>query len=113
MDRTLTLSGVTLPRILSFVSGIGMIVASAMTIEHYFAANFPETIFEGSFCDINAFFNCDASAYSTISQIGGVPLGYFGMFVGLLVVLGVLFPSEEVERTCLESISKRTILNFL
>ena len=56
MDRSLSLSGVTLPRILSFVSGLGMIVASLMTIEHYFAANFPETIFEGSFCDINAFF---------------------------------------------------------
>jgi len=76
MDRSLTSNGVTVPRILSFVSGLGMIVASVMTIEHYFAANFPETIFEGSFCDINAFFNCDSSAFSNISQIGGVPLGY-------------------------------------
>jgi uncharacterized membrane protein/thiol-disulfide isomerase/thioredoxin len=99
MDRSLTLNGITLPRILSFVSGVGMIVASAMTIEHYFAANFPETIFEGSFCDINAFFNCDSSAFSEISQIGGVPLGFFGVIVGSLVVLGTLFPSPAFERS--------------
>lgn len=99
MDRSLTLNGVTFPRILSFISGLGMIVASAMTIEHYFAANFPETIFEGSFCDINAFFNCDSSAFSEISQIGGVPLGFFGVIVGALVMLGTLFPSRAFERT--------------
>jgi protein-disulfide isomerase/uncharacterized membrane protein len=99
MDRTLTLNGVTLPRILSFVSGLGMIVASAMTIDHYFAANFPETIFEGSFCDINAFFNCDSSAFSNISQIGGVPLGFFGLIVGGLVALGAMFPSPAFERS--------------
>ena len=99
MDRSLTLRGVTLPRALSFVSGFGMIVSSLMTIEHYFAANFPETIFEGSFCDINAFFNCDSSAFSNISQIGGVPLGYFGAIVGALVVLGALFPSPAFERS--------------
>jgi uncharacterized membrane protein len=99
MDRSLTLNGVTLPRILSFISGIGMIVASVMTIEHYFAANFPETIFEGSFCDINAFFNCDSSAFSNISQIAGVPMGYFGVIVGALVLLGTLFPSKAFERS--------------
>jgi len=99
MNRSLTLNGVTLPRILSFIAGLGMIVASAMTIEHYFAANFPETIFEGSFCDINAFFNCDSSAFSNISQIFGIPLGFFGIIMGGLVSLGTLFPSEAFERT--------------
>lgn len=99
MNMSLTLNGVTLPRILSFVSGLGMMVASALTIEHYFAANFPETIFEGSFCDLNAFFNCDSSAFSTLSQIGGVPLGYFGFFVGALVSLGAVFPSRGFERS--------------
>ena len=99
MDRSLTLKGVTFPRILSFISGIGMIVASAMTIQHYFAANFPETIYEGSFCDLNAFFNCDSSAFSNISALWGVPLGYFGLIVGGLVSLGALFPSPAFERS--------------
>lgn len=99
MNISLTLNGVTIPRILSFVAGLGMMAASALTIQHYFAANFPETIFEGSFCDLNAFFNCDSSAFSSLSQIGGVPLGYFGFFVGGLVSLGALFPSRGFERS--------------
>ncbi len=99
MSNTLTLEGANWPRALSFVFGAGMIVASIMTIQHYFAANFPESIFEGSFCDINAFFNCDSSAYSVLSQIGGVPLGYFGAFVGALVCVGALLPSDAFERT--------------
>jgi len=99
MERTLTLDGVRWPRIFSFFAGIGMIVASILTLRHFFLANYPENIFEGSFCDISAFFNCDSSAFSPISQFLGIPLGFFGMIVGALVVLGVIFPSESFERT--------------
>jgi uncharacterized membrane protein len=76
-----------------------MICSSLLTIHHYFAANFPTSIYEGSICDINDFFNCDSSAYSMISQFGGVPLGYFGLMLGALVCLGALFPSLPFERT--------------
>lgn len=76
-----------------------MVAASILTLRHFFLANFPETIFAGSFCDISSFFNCDSSAYSSIAAIGGVPMGYFGLFVGALVVLGSLFPSPAFERT--------------
>ena len=97
--RTLTLDGWTAPRVLSFVSGVGMIAASALTIRHFFLANYPATIFTGSFCDISAFFNCDSSAFSAISQVLGVPLGFFGLFLGALVALGAVIPSEAFERT--------------
>jgi uncharacterized membrane protein len=97
--RTLTLSGLTVPRVLSFVSGAGMIAASVLTIRHFFLANYPATIFTGSFCDINAFFNCDSSAFSSIAQVMGVPLGYFGLLMGVLVLLGTVIPSEAFERT--------------
>ncbi|UCC85054.1 MAG: thioredoxin domain-containing protein [Gemmatimonadota bacterium] len=99
MQQSLTMGGNTLPRFLSFLSGIGMAVFSIMTIDHYYSANYPESIFEGSFCDISAFFNCDSSAYAAISAIGGVPLGYFGLVVGALVALGVVLPSLSFERT--------------
>ncbi len=99
MAKTLTLDGVRWPRILSFFSGIGMMAASILTMRHYFLANFPENIFEGSFCDISVFFNCDSSAFSVISQVMGIPLGFFGIIVGALVALGALFPSESFERT--------------
>lgn len=97
--RMLTMNGVRLPRILSFVSGLGMMAAAILTIRHFFIANYPESIFQGSFCDISAFFNCDASVFSSLSQIMGVPLGFFGLIVGALVALGALFPSEDFEKT--------------
>jgi uncharacterized membrane protein/protein-disulfide isomerase len=97
--RTLTLEGWNLRRALSFVFGLGMIVASIMTIQHFFRANYPKTIFTGSFCDISAFFNCDSSAFSSISAVLGIPLGFFGAFLGALFVLGTIFPSAAFERT--------------
>jgi len=101
MARTLTLPGPGsgLKRIWIFVAGAGMIAASVLTIRHFYAANYPESIFEGSFCDISAFFNCDASAFSSIAQWRGVPMGWAGLLVGALVVLGSIFPSAAFERT--------------
>lgn len=61
-------------RVLSFIFGLGMVIASVMTIRHFFLANYPSSIYQGSFCDINAFFNCDGSAFSAISQVRGVSL---------------------------------------
>jgi uncharacterized membrane protein len=89
----------TWPRVLSVIAGGGMMASSALTIQHYFAANFPESVFQGSFCDISAFFNCSSSAFSVLSAIAGVPLGYFGLMLGGLVVLGALLPSAPLERT--------------
>ncbi len=99
MSPSLTLEGWTWKRMASLVAGAGMVLASYMTIRHFFAANYPESIWEGSFCDISAFFNCDSSAYSSIAAIGGVPIGVFGAIVGGLVVLGALIPSAALERT--------------
>ncbi len=99
MQRSLTLDGAKLPRALSFVSGLGMMLFSYLTIRNFFAANYPETIWQGSFCDISSFFNCKSSEFSNIAAVAGVPLGFFGLFVGALVSLGASFPSEKFERT--------------
>ena len=86
-------------RFLSFIAGAGMIAASFLTIQHFYAANFPESIYKGSFCDISAFFNCNSSAFSKIAHYQGVPLGWPGLFLGVLVVLGAFFPSRAFEKT--------------
>lgn len=99
MQPSLTLNGRYCLRALSFLCGIGMMVFSILTIRHYFLANYPTSIYQGSFCDINSFFNCNSSAYSSIAAIAGVPLGYFGLFTGALVSLGATFPSEAFERS--------------
>jgi uncharacterized membrane protein/predicted DsbA family dithiol-disulfide isomerase len=99
MEDSLTLSSRLGLRTLSFVAGLGMMVSSIITVNHFYAANYSESIYEGSVCDINAFFNCDGSAFSVISHFAGIPLGYLGLLVGALVVLGALFPSAKFERT--------------
>ena len=99
MKNSLTLEGQFWRRFWSFIAGAGMIVSSVLTIRHFFHANFPESIFTGSFCDLSTFFNCDSSAYSPIAQFWGIPMGYFGLFLGVLVALGALFPSAQFERT--------------
>ncbi len=86
-------------RALTALSGLGMILASVFTIRHYFEAIFPESIAEGSGCSASAFFSCDTFSYSPVAEIGGVPLGYFWLMLGGLVVLGTLFPSPALERT--------------
>ena len=86
-------------RFLSFIAGAGIIAASFLTIQHFYAANFPESIYKGSFCDISAFFNCASSAFSKIAHYQGVPLGWPGLFLGALVVLGAFFPSRAFEKT--------------
>ena len=111
MDKTLTLNGYG-RRFLSFLAGAGMMVASIMTMRHFFLANYPSSIYEGAFCDISAFFNCDSSAFSVISQVIGIPIGYFGLFAGALVLLGALFPSEAFERTN-KSIALANVLGVL
>jgi len=82
MSPSLTLEGWNWKRMASLVAGAGMTVASYLTIRHFFTANYPESIWEGSFCDISAFFNCDSSAFSGISAIAGVPIGVFGAVLG-------------------------------
>lgn len=99
MPTSLTLDGWKGPRSASLVVGLGMIGAALLTIHHFFAANFPASIYAGSFCDISSFFNCNSSAYAPVAHVWGVPLGYFGLMLGGLVVLGALFPSERLERT--------------
>ena len=109
MDHSLTVGKQPWRRFWSFLAGAGMIAASAMTIRHFFMANFPESIYKGSFCDISAFFNCDSSAFSSIAHYRGIPMGWLGILVGALVVLGAIFPSAAFERTN-KSVA---LLNFL
>jgi len=98
-DGGLTTGGRPGPRLASFVAGLGMAFFSLLTIRHFFEANYPDSIFAGSFCDISAFFNCDSSAYSSLSALFDVPLGVPGLVIGALVMLGAVFPSVAFERT--------------
>jgi uncharacterized membrane protein/protein-disulfide isomerase len=99
MATGLTYDGTLGRRFWSFLSGAGMIAASFLTLQHFYAANFPDSIYKGSFCDISSFFNCNGSAFSKIAHYQGIPLGWPGLALGLLVVIGALFPAKALERT--------------
>ncbi|MDP2915189.1 MAG: vitamin K epoxide reductase family protein [Candidatus Aminicenantes bacterium] len=109
MADGLTVDGSLGRRFLTFIAGAGMAAASLLTIQHFYNANFPASIYNGSFCDINTFFNCNSSAFSKIAHIQGVPMGWPGLFLGLLVCLGALFPSKAFEKT----LKALTLLNAL
>ncbi len=98
-ERSLTLRGVNKISILHLVTSLLVIVSAFLSLRHFFIANFPTSIFKGSFCDISPFFNCDSSAYSFIAHIFGVPIGYFGVAIGMASLMGILFPSKSFERT--------------
>lgn len=98
-EKSLTVRGINKISLLHLVISTLVVVSSFLSLQHFFVANFPSSIFEGSFCDISGFFNCDSSAFSFISHIFGVPLGYFGMAVGLASLMGIFFPSLAFERT--------------
>ncbi len=97
--RSLTLNGINTISIIHLIVSILVIVSSYLSLAHFFSANFPTSIYDGSFCDISAFFNCDNSAYSVIAKIFDVPLGYFGIAIGLASLMGIIFPSAAFERT--------------
>lgn len=98
-EKSLTLGRFNKVYILHLITSILVIISSFLSLRHYFLANFPSSIFSGSFCDISAFFNCDNSAYSFIAEIYGIPLGYFGIVVGMASLMGIFFPSYAFERT--------------
>jgi len=69
MANGLTVESTYGRRFLAFIAGAGMAAASFMTIQHFYNANFPASIYNGSFCDISAFFNCNSSAFSIIAHV--------------------------------------------
>lgn len=85
---------------LLILAGLGMIAVSIYMTNHYFVAIFPDGL-EGAstLCDINSFFNCNKATLSGASNIAGVPISLFGLFVGIFTLVGYMFQGEKVEKT--------------
>lgn len=99
MERSLTLRGWSLSRIASMFLGAAMAVVAALTVQHFFAVRFPDSITAAAACEPDTFFRCGDSANASIAAIAGVPIGVFGFMVGALLFLGALLPSAALERT--------------
>jgi predicted DsbA family dithiol-disulfide isomerase len=84
---------------LSFLSGLGMMICSALAMQHFYAANYPAATFQGEFYDITRNCNCDSFDYSTLSQVANVPIAYLGVVVSFLICLVAFIPSDALEQT--------------
>ena len=86
-------------KILFFALGAIMTIASIYLVDHYFTSKFPTGFDAGSICNINSFFNCDATSLSMFGSIAGVPIAIFGAMIGAFIMFFYLFSDEENEST--------------
>ena len=98
MNDGLTL-GRPVRRLASLGAGAGMVLTAAVTVQQFFAARYPATRPASPLCDLLPALRCAGDADAAIAQLGGVPLGLFGVVLGALVVLGAVLPSVALERT--------------
>lgn len=76
-----------------------MAVFSVLTLQHYFATNFPAGGAPSICTENTPLLNCAAAASSPIAQIAQIPIGYFGLCVAVLFAFGTVFASDPLERT--------------
>jgi len=76
-----------------------MLGFSLYLTDHFFKVKYPSGLEAGSLCNINSFFNCDKTTHSSWSTIFQVPISLFGAIIGVLTLLGLIFKSEEYEKT--------------
>ena len=86
-------------RIGVLVAAIGMAVFSILTLQHYFATNYPIGGAPSICTENTPLLNCAAAASSPIAQVAQIPIGYFGLCVAVLFALGAIFASEQFEGT--------------
>lgn len=99
-QKNLTQNGLTTPNALLIFISIMMIGVCVYLTNHYFNTHFPSKLATGSgLCDISAFFNCDSATTSPASNIAGVPISFFGLIIGIFLLLGSIFPSDGMEKT--------------
>lgn len=66
---------------------------------HYFEVMYPKGLQGGSFCNLNDFFNCDASIHSVFSSVFGIPISAFGIILSFFTLIGVSFGTESFRNT--------------
>jgi protein-disulfide isomerase/uncharacterized membrane protein len=100
MKKHLTLNGMTPMHALAILVSLTIIGVSLYLTKHYYDVLFPTGLGATSaLCDISSFWNCDSATHSNISSILNVPIAFFGLIIGLLILGGSIFASESYEKT--------------
>lgn len=98
-SKRLTLNGLTTPNVIYILLSLGMIGVSIYLTKHFYTAHFPTGFGQDSLCSINEFWGCDKATFSTLGSIFNIPTAFFGIVIGLLGIIGNIFPSEQMEKT--------------
>lgn len=89
-------SPIKIQALLMLCAGV-MAAISLYLIRHYFNTVFPSESFSSTVCNIDGFFNCDATTLSPMSNIFGVPIAMPGFMIGLLIFSGFMFKTPKME----------------
>lgn len=113
MQKSVTLGGIDLKNACNILLSLLICGVCLYLIGHYYDTHFPSNIAaQKSFCNLSSYWSCDIASFSPWAAPLGVPLGYGGLFMGLVLLYGVLFPSEGTERT-LKFLSLLNVLGCL
>ncbi len=99
--QNLTLDGLSVAHTFFIMTALGIIATTIYLTAHYFNMHFPsgglnET---SALCNINSYFTCDSATMDHLSNLGGVPISFFGLMIGVSFLMGSIFPSESFEKT--------------
>jgi protein-disulfide isomerase/uncharacterized membrane protein len=98
--KSLTMEGMSIPNAINVLCSVSIIGICIYLTNYFFASHFPAGIGGGSgICDISSFFTCSGATLSPVSNILGTPVAFFGLISGLIYLAGVIFPSENMEKT--------------
>lgn len=98
-DKNLTLNGLTVPHAIYVLISVAMVGVSIYLTNHFFQAHFPQGFEDAGLCDINSFWSCDHASLSAAGKIMNVPTSFFGIVIGLMGIVGAIFPSLLMEKT--------------
>ena len=97
-SRSVTTEGINGPYFLLIVLSVAGAAITLYLTNHYMQAKFPQGLVEASACDINSFFNCDASSLSPFSNIAGLPISVLGLLFFVNLLASCIFPYAPWER---------------
>lgn len=97
-QKTLTTNGLTLPHTLNILFSIGMIFVGTYLTSHFYETYFPTGLGSGEgLCSGTGFWGCNKATTSALGHIFYIPTSFFGIVIGIVGLVGAIFPSVQME----------------
>lgn len=98
-QKTLTTNGLTMPQTINIIISLGMIAVSTYLTSHFYETYFPSGLKSAadSLCSGTGFWGCNKATQSALGHILYIPTSYFGIVIGIVGIIGAIFPSPQME----------------